>query len=402
MSAKINGSRRWSTVLAWGWAGVAGVGLLLALGLSGPPGSNDQTQAAGPYVVFGYNDLGMHCMQSDYSQMLVLPPFNTLHAQVIRRGEEPEIMTADISVRYTIPQNTHSADKCNWWEYSKALLGADFAPDVGVTGSRMSGTMSPTGNGDWNVVGIPVTPVDDSGKEDPYPLALITAIRNGNVIGQTQAVVPVSWEMSCILCHKAPGVSTATDILGAHDKLHGTNLLGSQPVFCASCHSDPAMGAPGQPGISSLSSAMHTAHAPRMKEANLTNECYACHPGIRTKCQRDIHSSKGLDCNSCHTSMEAVGNPNRTPWVDMPRCDSCHSKQGFEFEQPGKRYRDSVGHGGVQCMACHGSPHAITPTVTGIDNEQAINLQGFPGMIKECTVCHTVKPNEAFFHRVHD
>jgi hypothetical protein len=53
-------------------------------------------------------------------------------------------------------------------------------------------------------------------------------------------------------------------------------------------------------------------------------------------------------------------------------------------------------------MSCHGSPHAITPTVTGIDNEQAINLQGFSGKIKECTVCHTVKPNEAFFHRRND
>jgi hypothetical protein len=391
--------RRRSALFAAAWGALALAGCAFVFGFSRPAGGGDQTAALGPYVVFGYNDLGMHCMQPDYSQMLVLPPFNTLHAQVIRRGAEPDIITGGITVRYTIPQNTHSADKCNWWQYAKPLLGVDLAPDMGLAGNGMSGTMAPTGHGDWNAVGIPVTPTDDTGKEDPYPLALITVLQNNTEIGRTQAVVPVSTEMSCILCHKTPGVSTATDILAAHDKLHGTTLIASQPVFCASCHADPAMGAPGQPGISTLSSAMHTAHAPRMKDVNLTNECYACHPGVRTKCQRDNHTAAGMDCNSCHTSMEAVGNPARTPWVDLPRCADCHQREEFEFEQPGKRYRDSVGHGGVQCMACHGSPHAITPSVMPVDNMQAINLQGFAGVIQECTVCHTVKPVEPFEHK---
>ena len=30
------------------------------------------------YVVLGYNDLGMHCMNQDFSQLCILPPFNTL------------------------------------------------------------------------------------------------------------------------------------------------------------------------------------------------------------------------------------------------------------------------------------------------------------------------------------
>ena len=31
-----------------------------------------------PYVVLGYNELGMHCMNEDFSEICILPPFNTL------------------------------------------------------------------------------------------------------------------------------------------------------------------------------------------------------------------------------------------------------------------------------------------------------------------------------------
>ena len=42
------------------------------------------------------------------------------------------------------------------------------------------------------------------------------------------------------------------------------------------------------------------------------------------------------------------------------------------------------------CSACHGSPHAIYPTVQPRDNDQIIALQGFAGKIKNCSVCHGV------------
>ena len=38
-----------------------------------------------PMVVLGYNELGMHCMNQDFSELMILPPYNTLHAQVIDR-----------------------------------------------------------------------------------------------------------------------------------------------------------------------------------------------------------------------------------------------------------------------------------------------------------------------------
>jgi len=283
------------------------------------------------------------------------------------------------------------------------LLGLSPARNIGLTGNGLSGRMSPTGDNDWAATGIPITPILDSGAEDPYPLATVRVIRNGRVAARTQAVVPVSWEIRCDLCHNTPGISTATDILRAHDRLHGTSLEAAKPVFCGGCHVQAplaAYGFTGTPGIPSLSRAMHKAHAPRMGPARrLGVRCYACHPGVRTQCLRGVHFSKGIDCEVCHISMRAVARATRRPWVDEPRCESCHNRPGFQFEQPGVLYRDSKGHHGVHCAACHGSPHAITPTVTPADNVQAIALQGHAGAIDRCTVCHRTRPDDPFDHR---
>jgi hypothetical protein len=107
-----------------------------------------------------------------------------------------------------------------------------------------------------------------------------------------------------------------------------------------------------------------------------------------------------MTCTSCHTSMEAVGSADRKPWVDEPRCDNCHHLTGKTYEQPDTLYRNSVGHYGVPCAACHGSPHAITPTSQPNDNVQAIGLQGTAGPIKDCTVCHTGQVRGTFKHTV--
>ena len=40
----------------------------------------------GQYILLGWNDLGMHCYNRDFQDLAVLPPYNTLWAQVIKRG----------------------------------------------------------------------------------------------------------------------------------------------------------------------------------------------------------------------------------------------------------------------------------------------------------------------------
>ncbi|MCA9243073.1 MAG: cytochrome c3 family protein [Phycisphaerales bacterium] len=361
-------------------------------------GGNTSGVKAGQMVVLGYNDLGMHCMNEDFSELVILPPFNTLHAQVIRRGEEPRLVTSGVTVAYDIPNNTTSVTKTNFWDYAKQLLGATLAPDVGLTGNKLSGTMKPTGDNDWSVTGIPVTPIDDSGALDPYHLAHIVVTSGGASVAETMAVVPVSWEIRCDLCHNTAGISASTDILRAHDRLHGTSLENAKPVLCSSCHADVALGQAGVDGVSNLSRAMHGAHASRMDLVSLTEKCYACHPGQETKCLRDVHFSAGMSCMDCHGSMSAVASATRRPWVDEPKCTDCHNRAGFSFEQTDTLFRDSVGHGNVHCSACHGSPHAITPTVVEADNIQARGLQGHPGVISDCTVCHIHRPDDSFFH----
>jgi len=358
-------------------------------------------------VVFGYNELGMHCMNQDFSEFMILPPYNTLYAQIVDRTHgSPEIVRSGVALRYTIQSNTVSNTKTNFWEYAEQLFGRTIAPNVGLTGNQLSGVMTvhASPRTDWEVTGIPITPLDDTGTENPYPLATITVSRGGQDIVQTQAVVPVSWEISCEMCHNTPGITPATDILRKHDEMHATTLESVRPVACGKCHAQPELGMPGNGTSHNLSRAMHGAHASRMT-GELSVTCYACHPGIRTQCQRDVHLSRGMNCVDCHGEMSDVADPVRVPWETEPRCETCHDSMApaaYEFEQPGVLYRNSKGHRNIMCAACHGSPHAITPTVKIEDNIQAIAIQGHAGVINTCSVCHSEVPDDPFPHSIHE
>ena len=55
-------------------------------------GSGGGTTPAGNYVALANNDLGMHCADLDYRVFSILPPYNVVHSQVIKKGSEPQIM----------------------------------------------------------------------------------------------------------------------------------------------------------------------------------------------------------------------------------------------------------------------------------------------------------------------
>jgi nitrate/TMAO reductase-like tetraheme cytochrome c subunit len=58
-------------------------------------------------------------------------------------------------------------------------------------------------------------------------------------------------------------------------------------------------------------------------------------------------------------------------------------------EENNTLYRFSLGHNGVACQSCHGSPHAEWPTRAGTnDNIAARQIQGHNGPIIECASCH--------------
>lgn len=346
----------------------------------------------GSYAVLAWNDLGMHCLNPTYDTAVILPPYNTLYAQVVLRGDPPEIITAGIKVEYEIENNTYSYGKRDYgqfWDNAEALFGTTSLPhDEGLTGSNLSGEMDLSGT-HFKIEGVPVTPVDDQGQWSPYQVAVITVKDlDGNVLAATRAAVPVSDEINCSDCH---GTDAWTDILSDHDSAHMTDHVNSKPVLCASCHGSPALGTTG-PGSSGkyLSAAIHGAHSTRGAA------CYQCHPGPVTKCMRSLaHTAPDGNCEACHGTLAQVASSipsERIPWLDEPSCAAAGCHDAVTGVATGDiLYRNAAGHGGLFCTACHGSPHAMIPTSQPIDNYQSAQYQGYTAVIKtlgSCGVCH--------------
>ncbi len=312
--------------------------------------------------------------------------------------------------------------------------------------------------------GVPILPIDDAGQQNAYPLMRVSATEpaSGETVASLDVVLPVASEADCQNCHalgevgaqddsntldyKLPNdINDPNDVLQAakhnilvlHDAEHGTSLLTQKPVLCARCHYSAALDLAGtgpageQIGKAKMSEVMHGHHG-ELTDATgnlifptngtLEETCYQCHPGKVTKCLRGAMGGAGIECQDCHGSMLAVGRSTREPWIDEPRCESCHTGDAvnnsgaIRFDQAwtddidiatprlanNKRfaenkdtlYRNSLGHGGVACEGCHGSTHAIWPNAlaSANDNVAATQLQGHAGTISECSSCHTSLP----------
>lgn len=363
-----------------------------------------QNLTLGPYILLGWNDLGMHCANKNFADLCVLPPFNNVWGTLIQRGDPshlPQIVgSTGYRVSYAIEGNTYSVGKTDFWTYAYQLFGVHLPDNIGLTGNGLSGNMA------WSTdhfvaTGLPVTPYTDSNlvSEEPYQLGLLTAFdSNQNPLVSTEVVVPISNEMTCSACHfPNAGETVEHAILRLHDTEELTHLQTSRPVLCANCHGSNALGMPGQPGLPSLSQAMHQRHA------EYTDDCYKCHPGPVTRCLRDIMSQHyGLTCQTCHGHMIDVATSieyGRQPWLQEPRCGNCH---GTRFsEAPNTLYRNSKnGHGGLYCEACHSSPHAILPSREERDNRQNTVLQGYAGTLERCDVCHGYYPSQPGPHGI--
>ena len=366
-----------------------------------PPGMGNPPAGNGQYTVIAWNDLGMHCMDPSFEDFAVLPPFNTLWAQVIRRGEEPDIVS-NVTVEYRVLSNTESASKTNFWDYAQQLFGLSqpLPANIGLKGFGLSGAMHPAGD-HYVAEGIPLTEYRDDYPNSPYPYQVAEIVAKdsaGNILASTQTVAPISTELHCEYCHDDrgqanPNIATGVvkrNILTLHDQQAGTSLMDQRPVLCASCHSSNALGTPGQPGLGSLSHVMHDKHQ-SIDDGTMEGTCYSCHPGPTTKCLRGAMATAGETCQSCHGNMADVANPARDPWLDLPGCSQCHD--AAHSENSGTLYRFSRGHKGIYCQACHGSQHAVYPTLNENDNVQSILLQGHTGTIDDCTVCHTNNPD---------
>ena len=102
----------------------------------------------GKYTLLAWNDLGMHCIDGkDYSVFSILPPYNNLNAQLIKKdGTENKHIKSGITLTYESEKglnnsiNTTSIGKTNFWDYVLKLFGTNLANDVGLTGNKTPST----------------------------------------------------------------------------------------------------------------------------------------------------------------------------------------------------------------------------------------------------------------------
>ncbi len=287
---------------------------LLGLPLTLPAANNQ---------ILGWNNLGMHCMDSDYSVFSILPPYNTIEAQLIVNGA---LVTngAGYTITYQAVAdpggsfNSTAMGKGNYYAYAQAIFGAALAPEGGLAGWNMpgrnntpqamlfettnqpaSGVFTPVNW--WRAEGIPLSPYDDAHHKNPYPMMRLIAKSGATPIATNDIVLPVSDEMDCRACH-ASGTQTAArpaagwawsgiqerdfrlNILRLHDEkqfasnavlyaaalaARGFNPQGlyrgvvadNKAVLCAACHASEALGAPSYGTIPPLTASVHGFHA---------------------------------------------------------------------------------------------------------------------------------------------
>lgn len=344
--------------------------LILVAACGGGGGDGDDGGVVPPpavenATVLAANDLGMHCMDREFSVFAILPPFNVVHAQVVKRdsGGRPYIADdVEVTVYYedvadgqgSVNSTSFSAesDKTDFWLYAADLFGFDFANGQGLTGLYMPAD-DPQARGPqpmeydtqmswYSAEGIPITPIDDRLVNNAYPLMRISAVdaQSSQTLGHLDVVVPVATETDCRNCHRTgtiaadeSGIVWSTDpdlevqtkinILKLHDDENGTNLESARPVLCARCHYSPALDLTGsgptgeQVGKPYFSRVMHAFHGDLQDEETgqplfpsdspVQDTCYQCHPGNLTQCQRGAMKTGNMDCNDCHGDMLAVG-----------------------------------------------------------------------------------------------
>lgn len=323
------------------------------------------------WSIVGWNNLGMHCADADFSVFCILPPYNTFHAQVIDPSGLLATGTSGVTVTYAAVAdpsgsiNSTSYQKLNFWNYVQPLFGVALAPDVGLpipgpAGYAMPGannvpqSMSYASSAMWfEAYGVPITPIDDARHTNRYPMMRLTAHSGGAAVASVDIVLPVSAELNCRACHGSGSGSGAQpsdgwvndpnqerdfrlNILRIHDDrqlgtpeyatalanggfnaagLYATVVSGGKPILCASCHLSEALPGTGQPGIPPLTESIHITHATVMDPANgmllgasaNRTACYYCHPGLNTKCLRGV-----------------MGNAVAADGSRAIECQSCH------------------------------------------------------------------------------
>ncbi len=334
---------------------------------------------SGTYALLAWSELGMHCMDGkDYSVFSVLPPYNTIYAKLLTKGNQPMPVTSGVAITYSALKdaagsiNTTSygtstiAQKTNFWSYVRLLFLGQPLPDVGLHNYPVQ-SLTPqqmtydSTKGLWKAEGIPTAPYDDAQASQPYPMAQIVAKdSSGQTLATATVVLAVSDEMSCKNCH-GPNTNSAAmpsggwitqysaaqnvklNILKKHDDLHPisstvlsavqakgyttyqaslyqTALNGgalNNPVLCASCHASNALNAAGvNTGVTDSSG---NPLAPALTSSMHTVHASVTLPGSTTTL--DNATDPTGSCYQCHPG---VNTKCQRGTMSTVACFNCH------------------------------------------------------------------------------
>lgn len=411
--------------------------------------------AATNFILFGWSEAGMQFVDNDFSVFAINPPGNTIRAQIVQLidGNQARLLTnpaaATITVTYEAvgdgdgSTNSTSNGKSNFWDYDVPLYGTNLNVDEGLGGWMPGAGNTPrqmTFDTNYNCfvqAGIPITPYDDRGKFNPYPLFKLVARVGGIPVTNVDVVLGVTDEMDCRLCH-ASGSPTAAapaagwvfernperdfrlNILRLHDERQLTNAVytaalssagynagglyahvksSSQPVRCSKCHFSSVVPGSGYGSIKPLTRAIHTHHAtvidprdgqPLDSETNRAT-CYTCHGGSLTHFLRgamgtaDTTSGQlAIQCQSCHGSMAIVGSTNRTGWLSQPNCQACHVGDAQNTINGQIRFTSALTNGQLRAPA--NDRFATDPNTPGNGFSLFHSSRGHGNLM--CSACH--------------
>jgi hypothetical protein len=407
-------------------------------------------QTATSYKVVAWNDLGMHCACPTFAGFLLLPPFNTVRAQVLKIGtNDPVLITSSnigtMSVSYSMVENTDSNLQLDsyfsqWITYAPKMFPG-FAPVVngkvqGLAGNGLAGNMTYDANLlDWTAVGIPAYPLttgdvtkdvmtDPLGNANRDPFLTTNVYlkdSTGKVLAQTSTVVPVAFG-GCCSCHlplaAANGYpSTPAGSFAYLGKMHGQNSSKidfnyldptgdgtSGPIRCSWCHWDPAMGESAAPGLANvwpnfvvMAGASFTRADVKVSSRSFSDVLHTFHdqsalvksqyaPDIATKCYA-CHPGNNVNCyRGAHKGKTTI-------W-----CSDCHGNldqriAAGSMTQPWKASTmpscTSPAAGVTSAFVCHATSvvGGTTYPATPTLFGKFINSRGHKGSIK-CQTCH--------------
>jgi hypothetical protein len=469
------------------------------------------------YQIVAANDLGMHCGDLDHRIASILPPFNTLHVQVIQRGTtsaNPVILNkSTASVVYSssyqskdpalskapVTATDGSIFKTNFWATALQTYGPFYpggistlqtylptvltgdpnardiglpVPDVELNYLNANGQLlSPIGSGpvslsqatmpdiksmtlangapasvviapygantpqtckaqytnypvflrfafgyvapkvNWFAAeGIPLTPFDDYGRDNAFPLMRVQAKVGGSVVSSLDTVTPVSGESNCTDCHLsvAPGNGSATgtitpvlpsadpkwghvpvavsnewaayiNVLQLHDQDYNTKLyqgynattgVSKNLVACQTCHYTPALDLL-QLGPQGTATAPANGGLKQQSHETMSRVMHNFHGRQKDKNGNLLFPNMPAPNDPRRTAGQTAANPINafTQNILDKTCYSCH---------PGKQtkcLRGAMVQAGVVCQDCHGNA-----TDVGNDFSQCVaNPNKFPG-----------------------